>query len=854
MIVPYNKYNINESSDDRLFDVVVFVANNQEESEYIQRNLFEAGFVWDSPFDDNIRQDLNNYPICLFAEYNIHNLSKKQINYMDSSGIISYGNIEDYIKQCIKDGEKMCEVVFDYRKSKSVNLIFKIGKPEPSYKPRKLDRTLESLTLGEDIPYDQIIFSVYNDDELNYIVNYLSKNTDYKFYGTTDPIEYIKLFQSKPLFRYPMYIFIVFNGKEIHYLDNEKDIDSFIEFLREENDDNANINLNIFDFKDIIYLDSIRRTGKSTPSYKPKKIQRTFESSDFSMCRFKTEEEFIKEYGKNWLSNSNIHWNDEGEMDYLFGTPIKIKGKLDDYDNYTEVTRILRKEGGNVWFIYKNMLKQLEPSYKPRKIERISESNTKIFLPISVYCETRNQCIEFEDFLHKLGYVYINNQEYLIRDSNYREITFYDFNTRDKKFNAATGKKINDYEMLAYSENLYKIKRYLLPEPSYKPRKIERTLETVHNIPNIPKYPPKLSPEQQRELFQVGDIVYIRPDAFNYFNDIEPGGMGKYLGKFVKITEINTFQSFYGNSGRNVGDIYYPDDLLIWVKSSDHDYVDSNTWYWSYKCLQSLKKLKPSYKPRKIDRTIESLNENYVFFKDNHLINKDYKPPKFKIGDDVVIKKNGYLTHKDNISYEESIGIIDRFKRNEGKKCKIEELAYELANNRWYCYITIEDSKEYIYEGALQLFAPSYEPRKINRILEGRGNNIIHSDYKYNSIVIRVKIEEKHLVDEILDLIGQHYKINYFDRLKNGIASDYLHMNQDAYIRLFNDSDNPDIIEMSYGPLNRLEQLNREGGFDIEKLFTIDDLRNGLIEDIKKFGKCNPKPTYNPRKIDRTLG
>ena len=40
--------------------------------------------------------------------------------------------------------------------------------------------------------------------------------------------------------------------------------------------------------------------------------------------RIKTKEEFIEEFGKRW--NDNIHgsWNDDGHMDYLFGSELPL--------------------------------------------------------------------------------------------------------------------------------------------------------------------------------------------------------------------------------------------------------------------------------------------------------------------------------------------------------------------------------------------------------------------------------------------------------------------------------------------------------------------------------------------------
>jgi hypothetical protein len=76
--------------------------------------------------------------------------------------------------------------------------------------------------------------------------------------------------------------------------------------------------------------------------------------------RFKTEEEFIKEYGNEWRFHHTIIFN--YDMDYLLGTDF-IWGFIDGY----ECVHIPGPMGG--WNIHKSfLLKKLEePNYKPKK-------------------------------------------------------------------------------------------------------------------------------------------------------------------------------------------------------------------------------------------------------------------------------------------------------------------------------------------------------------------------------------------------------------------------------------------------------------------------------------------------------
>jgi len=79
--------------------------------------------------------------------------------------------------------------------------------------------------------------------------------------------------------------------------------------------------------------------------------------------RFKTESEFLTEFGENWRSNVDRLWNSSGRMDHLFGQPYPFfiksdDGWLNEFDN---------------WSISWDMLtenKPLVPTYEKRIITR----------------------------------------------------------------------------------------------------------------------------------------------------------------------------------------------------------------------------------------------------------------------------------------------------------------------------------------------------------------------------------------------------------------------------------------------------------------------------------------------------
>jgi len=75
--------------------------------------------------------------------------------------------------------------------------------------------------------------------------------------------------------------------------------------------------------------------------------------------RFKTEAEFIKEFGKNWNINKGGRVDWISSMDYLFGI---------SYPYFVDKNKLLPKLNG--WSISWDMLtenKPTEPDYTPRR-------------------------------------------------------------------------------------------------------------------------------------------------------------------------------------------------------------------------------------------------------------------------------------------------------------------------------------------------------------------------------------------------------------------------------------------------------------------------------------------------------
>lgn len=130
--------------------------------------------------------------------------------------------------------------------------------------------------------------------------------------------------------------------------------------------------------------------------------------------------------------------------------------------------------------------------------------------------------------------------------------------------------------------------------------------ESNSDLPPMPKVPPMLSTEDQRKLFKVNDYVIVRPDAFDYYDDIDEYEMTTFLGQKAKIIKIETVYDRYGSFNGDdiddyIGEIYDLNDLII---TTILDEYSDNKFYWYYRCLFPLRRLTPDYTPRKIDREI----------------------------------------------------------------------------------------------------------------------------------------------------------------------------------------------------------------------------------------------------------
>lgn len=193
--------------------------------------------------------------------------------------------------------------------------------------------------------------------------------------------------------------------------------------------------------------------------------------------RFKTEQEFITEFGKLWYDRIHYGWNQKG-MKSLLGITYPFNITKDE-DRLPQIIA-----DGDVWCISLDMIikNDAKPNYEPRKINRLLESNKNY--NFYIYSDNRKDSIRLEEMLHTLGWIWKNDSKYLIKNNeSISAVTIGEFQEKNKFFNGWRG----DYcQSVLYFRNL---KRYNYPEdsiyirtelgekPDYSPKKMNRLLE-----------------------------------------------------------------------------------------------------------------------------------------------------------------------------------------------------------------------------------------------------------------------------------------------------------------------------------------------------------------------------------------
>lgn len=533
----------------------------------------------------------------------------------------------------------------------------------------------------------------------------------------------------------------------------------------------------------------------------------------------------------------------------------------------------------------------LSPSYKPKKVLRennniLNESWENGISNKRVYVKT-DDILDFEHLLHSLSYRWTGESldNYSIRDGALEKVpkTFF-FNFDTKRFDAYDGLHKNQYhregqiEIFYYPQEKMKIINLLRTgnlTPSYDPKKILR--ESVEDI--LFDLPPKtLSVEEQEKQFKLGDEVYIRPDAYKYFTDIDERNMNKLLGKKGEIVGITNIYEQYGS---NIDDLDFafpddiigsvsPNDLLVYVHIKDDQYWYSKDYYWYYKCLINEKYSTPTYKPRKILKEssefnypykeivvyIENQNELILFNEFLKDVNAIYDESRIL---NHILLPNYYFIDVKKFHNERKPYVV-RLSDNRITSDMVDAWVYgdPFVNSNIF---TVKDFKvvESILLHGKEEFKPTYKPRKITRLDEdyfNKNEKIMEleqkilresvNDYKYKEIVLKINnYEESQYAKKYLIDAGINFNSSVFDDISP--LPNYLFID----VRRYHIHDNTFIILLTDDIVT--EELIKEFVYDDNNvnnyIFSINELNR--VKKILLEGTDIIKPSYEPRKINK---
>jgi hypothetical protein len=809
---------------------VFIIINNEDELNQLKKIADELGYIW--------HFSVINSPCYVFFRLD----NKRVLN-------ASYNSMIHHLDNLKTDStwNGLYTKLYTFKDIKIFQEILKSGKilpNKPNYKPKKFNKTFES---NSDYPYrfktEQEMINDYGENWME-VFGETGWNSDMNNLLGID---------------YPFMV-------------DELNLDS----TSPMNDD----------FEDINGIDwsicpkMLTKNKPTKPNYKPKKFNKTFESFNnynyYNIIskknttwkyRFKTEEEFIKEFGKYW--QSDVNWNSNGDMDYLFGI---------DFDNYLndEGFASIRNKGFRGpynWTICNEMLIQNieKPNYSPKKFNRTFEkineeyetslikevrdsyyfskyNSLLIIFNSNIEEDKYNKTIELlQDTLNVIMprfhechrseeqfyvVIYINN------NSNKMETGWGPLSTLIHSHFVKTYCKykkpfyIDDINTL---EKINNILKYAEIRPNYKPKKFNITFESIENKYPFNKILIHIRNEIEKEKI-LKDLWKLGYTWSTYKH------LTEWDDRILNATRYTDFMLYVGlknhflQYGSNVNVVDIQNDY------DPHIYTIDN-WI-KIKNILNYGNI-PNYKPKKFNRTLESGNSAEEAREITVLI---YNLDELKLLDN-AIRPLGYIIPESFFGNDFRYIPINIFLELKWKSVTQTMLTPEQRKNFknirmldgvWDNELTIKNlpyilrilKADKIIENK-----PNYKPKKFNRTIENLNESIFHPNYDYTSVVISIK--------NIEELLKAKNYFHYYDfnNIYDGILY-YLNDGNESYIRI---TDNG---KLTYGTLNVLETNTSNSLNTYEKVYTINDLLSGLLDNIKKYG--NIKPNYKPKKFNRT--
>jgi len=796
---------------------IVFIIKNKNESEiflkYIQPYV-EYDLILTCDGIIEMANSSNEYPIYIRFYYYNNKLHRSWDNinmlnhFVDINSYQKLFNINDLMNGVLYN-------ILVYGKSYST----------PNYKPKERPkRILES----NNSDYTSAVFQVNNEYESEIDQSNILKN-DYSWSSINKNIREFK--------EYPTYIFIEIKEKIINYTTDSvlktstyEDIHNYIKYC---NDNGENIIPKIFTYTDTNYIDNIIKNGDTVPSYIPKKNKRILEKKlneiadyikiDNKELRHYDDDAYAFLYLDGYENNTFIIKQGLSHINLIgyYLHSIKDNEYMDVY--YTEDNEdylYSRLDGcefkGRLWLNSK-VMGFWDLSCNDHDIEIFKKLIKDIEKRLNIKINLKEWKVEFYD-IEKQSTFFVTIEDFINKNINIddKKTPKEDFEklkkqhldiNKNKKVPYGFGSKNSKHKPLDWKQALYveKINNKALNEYDF-----DAIIIDVKN-------------KNDRDKF-LNFIINIE-EVYNY--DIRLYKTSKY---FIII---------FNNRGYNIesNTLHYIND-------------DTNTFIENEKYKDYYPQIKHS-KPYNVDDAIDIINNIY-----GKPISRFMYKPKVKNKRILESNNNIYFNPIKNeyTKYKYRFKTKDEFEKEFGDNWNY------VVNKQWnddmdfmfgmdYPYIEYDQFKrvDRFWISMDMLIPnlnkiPTYKPKINNkRILEN-----IKTIYNYNCIVLSVKnIDE---FDFILKYLEETCNINIKPVLKiNYQVFEYIE-NDNLYLRIDED------LNLSFGPLSRLEELSDDYNFTYEKIFDINDIKNKTIYNIINYGKnVSSNDMYKPKGKNKRL-
>ena len=255
----------------------------------------------------------------------------------------------------------------------------------------------------------------------------------------------------------------------------------------------------------------------------------------------------------------------------------------------------------------------------------------------------------------------------------------------------------------------------------------------------------------------------------------------EWLSGDRELLYTNLNRTIYSIDLRNKTMVYSSNPQYNLIDIKDHHKSHEDKIYNYYELDKVLSIIKhgliiPNYKSNKNIRTFESydnfelIEENWVFASDNDRLNsiiiKHNSEPKFKIGDEVVLKHDALEIHKKDINdyyilYNETIEWISDNVKSESLN-KIRRMAYSPVIKLWLLFLNREPNV-WVSENSVHLESPNYKPKK--KIIRS-----LNESYLEKPILLMIRFENKQEFEKFKNYCDEIFGDNFIKT--NGISYD----------------------------------------------------------------------------------